>query len=64
MRLLTPLVAALCILPSWGQNNDTLRQQTLRDVQVRGHRVRSSLSVPVAGVTVMDMSLMNDLPHI
>ena len=64
MRLLTLLVATLCIFPSWSQNNDTLRQQTLRDVQVRGHRVRSSLSVPVAGVTVMDMSLMNDLPHI
>ena len=63
-RLLTLLVASLCFLYSWGQDNDTLRQQTLRDIQVRGQRVRSRLTAPVAGVTVMDMGLMNDLPHI
>lgn len=64
LRLLTQFVVCVCLPMVLCAQNDTLRQQTLHDVQVKGKRVRTRLASPVAGVSIMDMELMNDLPHI
>ena len=64
LHLLAWLVAALCPTTALYGQSDTLRQQMLHDVQVKGQRLRTKLSSPVAGVSIIDMSLMDDLPHI
>lgn len=63
IRLLTVCVA-LCTVLYAGAQGDSLHQQTLRNVDVKGHRVRSHLLSPAGGVTSVDLSLMDDMPRI
>ena len=62
-RLLTACVALCTVLYASAQG-DSLLQQTLGNVNVRGHRVRSHLDTPVQGVTAIGMALMDDMPRI
>ncbi|UKK54042.1 TonB-dependent siderophore receptor [Prevotella sp. E2-28] len=58
-------IVSVCMATSALQaQTDTLRQHTIKEVLVQGHRMRSFLDEPVAGATVVDLRMMDDMPRI
>ena len=63
-KLLILVMTAASYSPALPQTDSLWRQKNLQNVEVRGDRLRSHLNGSMAEATLIDMSLMDDMPRI
>ena len=64
IKLTLTIVAYTAVVFNVQAQEDSIRQQSLKNVEVRGNMLHSHLNNSNVQTTVLDMTIMNDMPHI
>lgn len=64
IKLTLTIVATTAVVFNVQAQEDSIKQQSLKNVEVRGNMLHSHLNNSNVQTTVLDMTIMNDMPHI